>query len=233
MVLGRCAAHQRAGGKLGAQPVDRRAQLGARGIAGGDRLDQRQAAATGLGRQGTGDARISSHRGYRLVCRCCRGDDLEHARRAFSEARLDLLVALPRVIAGRHDVDRWHLRAQREHGDGQGQQRYEREAAEEVRPAPEALAPPGEARRALLAAAHPGKRKAVDPGAELRQHRGQQRQRGRQNEEDRDDDAQGGRAERWARHQHHRRERDQDGESREEHGLAGRVHRRRRPRRRG
>ena len=167
------------------------------------------------------------HRAHGRLARRGRGDDLEGARCARSEARLDLLIALPGLIVGRYHLDRGHPGAHREHRKGQRQQRRQGEATEHVRPPPEQLAPAGEARRAMLAAVHPGKRQAVDPGSELGEHRGQQRQRRGQHEEDRDDDAQGRRAEGGARHEHHRRERDQHGQPREEDGLAGRVHRRR------
>jgi hypothetical protein len=77
----------------------------------------------------------------------------------------------------------------------------------------------------VLAGVHPAQRERVDPRAELRQHRGQQRQGRRKDEEDAEHDPERHRAEGRAGDEHHRRERDQHGQPGEEDGLAGGVHR--------
>ena len=132
-----------------------------------------------------------------------RGDHLEGARRAVSERGLDPLVALARGIALGHDLDRGHPVSRRRTGSASPTSSDEGDAAEQERTAPQPLAPAREPGRAVLAAVDPRKRQPVDAGAELRQHRRQQRQRCRKHEDHRDHDPQRHPAEGGARNQHH------------------------------
>ena len=154
-------------------------------------------------------------------------DDLQGARGAGAERLLHLRVADPRGVLLRHDLDRRHPRLQPEDRQGEEDEHERRRGAVEVGVAPEPLAPAGERGRPVLARVHPLQRERVDPRAELGEHRGEQRQRRREDEEDADHDPEGHRAERGARHEHHRGERDQHRDAGEEDGLAGGVHRHR------
>jgi hypothetical protein len=76
----------------------------------------------------------------------------------------------------------------------------------------------------MLTLVDPRQREVVDLGAESAEHRGQQRQRRGEHEDDREHDPEGHRAERGAVDQHDRRQRDEDGDAAEQDGLAGGVH---------
>ena len=158
---------------------------------------------------------------------CLRGDDLERPGGAGAERLLHLGVADARGVVRGHDLDRRHARLQPE--DRQREQKeYEGGGgAEEVWVAPEPLAPAGEAGGSVFPGMNPAKRERVHLRPKLREHRRQQRQSGREHEDDADHDPERHRAEGRAWNEHHRRERDQDGGAREQDGLPGRVHRHR------
>ena len=77
----------------------------------------------------------------------------------------------------------------------------------------------------MLAGVHPAKRALVDLGAELGERRGEQCERGGEDEDDGEHDPERHRAEGGARHEHHRGERDEHGRAGEEDCFAGGVHR--------
>ncbi len=177
-------------------------------------LDQNQAGGAPSRRGDRNDARVGREGGCGgggLGCRC---RHLQGPRRAGSEGGADLAIADPRGIALRHDLDRGHARLQAGQRQCQADQHDQGEATVEEWPAPESLAPGGEAGGAMLAAVGPGERQPVDPRPEFGQHGRQQGQRRGEHEDHRDHDSQRDRAEGRARHQHHRRERDQDGQGR-------------------
>ena len=191
----------------------------------GDDLDHHVAGAAGHGGHDLGDARVGlggrgDLRGVGLG-----RDDLQRAGRALAEGVLHLGVGGARAVALGHDLDRRHAGLQAEHGDAQRDEDRDGDGAVGDGPAPQALGPGGEARRAVLAGVHPRQRELVHARAELGQHGGQQRERRREDEDDREHDAERHRPERGRRHEHHRAERDEHGQPGEQDGLAGGVHR--------
>ena len=189
--------------QLGAQPVDRAGEGGARRPGDGDRFDHLDASGADLGRQRGRDSAVRPQR-------CLDGtglprgrDHLKRARSAGAEGGRHLPVADSGVIAAGHDLDRGHAGSQVEDRQGEQDEGDQGQAAEDERPAPEQLAPAGEAGRAVLTAVRPGQGEPVDLRAELCQHGGEQCQRRRQHEEDGDDDPECHRAKGGAGDEHH------------------------------
>ena len=79
---------------------------------------------------------------------------------------------------------------------------------------PDQGAPARERRAAVLHGSRPRQGEAVDPRAEPREDRGQQRQRGREHERDCQQDPDGAGPERLARDHHHGGQRGEDGQTR-------------------
>ena len=152
-------------------------------------------------------------------------DDLQRARCTLPEGGLDEVVALPRGVALRDDLDRRHPGLQSEDRQGERDEDRERRRAVEKWPPPESLGPGGEQRRAVLAGVHPFEGQSVDARPELGEHGGEQGHRREQDEDDGDHDPEGHRAEGGARDEHHGGEGDQDRGAGEQHRLAGGVHR--------
>ncbi len=225
VVLRDGAADERAGRQRRAQPVDRRAGRLGGGVGVRHDLHERLAAGARHGGHHLRDARVGLGDHGDAGGVTLGGDDLHRAGSALAERLLDLVVADARTVTARDDLDRRHPGLQAEDRHDQRDENDQRERTERVRVAPEALAPGGEPRRAVLALVHPRQRELVDPRAELAEHRGQQRQRRGEDEEDGDHDPQRHRAERRRWHEHHGHQRDQHGHAAEQHGLAGGVHR--------
>src|SRR5205085_2427742 len=96
-------------------------------------------------------------------------------RRASTTANIsgvltDRAVALPRVGAGRNDLDRGHRGLQRQHRQREQHEHRERRHAVAQRLAPEPLSPRRGAWRTVIPRADPRKREPVHARPELRQH---------------------------------------------------------------
>ena len=229
VVFGRGAADQGAGGKLGAQAIDRRRQLA------GSRDRWWEPPRSGPGRRAPGrggrDRAMPGSRRTAVTAwsapPSAGGDDLEGARGARPEAGADLLVAdAASESLGRHHLDRGHPRAQarapaapgpagrrrarppKRYGRRQSSSPQRAKRGERCSP----LCAQGSASRSTRGpslASTAGSRVSVAASTKRTETMIPRRRR-----------AEGG-----ARHQHHRRERDQHRQAREEDGLAGGVHR--------
>ena len=144
------------------------------------------------------------------------------------KASCTCVVADSRAVARRDDLDRRHAGVEPEDGHGEQEQDGERGHAVE-RAAGARAARPSAAKRgdrcspawthgsASLSTRSPSHASTAGSSVSVAS----------EDERDREHDPERHRAERRARHEHHRGQRDQDGHAREQHRLAGRVHRER------
>ena len=221
--LGGGAAEQRSRRQLVADAVDRRVQA----RDGRDRGEQDDAARALHGRD-RGDAPVTLERRPRGRRVRLAHHDLQRACGAVSERPLQQLLPLARAgVAAQRGGGR-HPRPQPQHGGGEEQQDRERGGAVGQRPRPEARAPGGEALAAVIdRTAHPHAA-AVDPLAQTRQHRREQRQRRGEHHRHGEPDADRDGAKRRDRDERERQQRGDHGEAAHEDRLARGRHRDRR-----
>ena len=200
-------------GSVGAEPVD--------GGADG-RVGRVAALGTAWISASAAGARLGGHHRAR-----CRGRPRRPRRRAAASAAgpttwrapgapgpkagCDLLVADAGGVAGGDDLDRGHAGAQAERPAAASSSRTTQRGARRRRSGWRQRRSPQAAKRGERCSpvCTQGSESLSTRGPELAEHRGQQRQRRRQHEDDRDHDAERHRAERGAGDEHHRRQRDQ------------------------
>src|SRR5205085_4269533 len=118
-------------------------------------------------RHHTRDARIAPRRQCSLASLRRWSNDLERTRRTRPERPLDCVVARPRVVARRNDLDRRHPGLEREGWQRERPEQHDRREAVGEGPTPETLSPGRGAWRMVLARMDPRKRELVQPRAEL------------------------------------------------------------------